>query len=214
MRGLRRWLLNFSIPAPRVVIVPVARAFSAVRYLWYFLYRILACEPFFKSYCRKHGKNLHTGSHLHWFQGQGDLFVGDNVHVDGKSAFSFAARYVDRPRLEIGNNTAIGHDCQFTVAEKVVIGENCMIGGGTFILDSPGHPTDPYERIAGMPAPREKVRPVTIEDNVWIGRRCIIMPGVIIGRNSVIAAGSVVVKTVPPNTLVGGNPAVAIRPIA
>jgi maltose O-acetyltransferase len=53
--------------------------------------------------------------------------------------------------------------------------------------------------------------PVTIGNNVWIGRSCTILPGVSIGDNAVVAAGSVVTKNVPPNTLVGGVPAKAIK---
>src|SRR5882724_12509608 len=56
-----------------------------------------------------------------------------------------------------------------------------------------------------------EVAPVVIGRNVWIGIRCIIMRGVTIGDNSVVAAGSIVTKSVPPNTLVAGNPATPIR---
>jgi acetyltransferase-like isoleucine patch superfamily enzyme len=60
---------------------------------------------------------------------------------------------------------------------------------------------------------REDVRPVVIEDDVWIGQRAVILPGVTIGRGSVVAIGSVVMTSVPPNVLVAGNPARQVRAI-
>ena len=70
-----------------------------------------------------------------------------------------------------------------------------------------GHPLDAEERIAG----EEYAFPVTIGDNVWIGGGVSIIGGVTIGKNSVVAAGSVVIRDVPPDTLVAGNPARVVR---
>ena len=75
------------------------------------------------------------------------------------------------------------------------------------VFDVSGHPSDPAARERGEPAPDESVKPVVIERNVWIGRRAMIYPGVTVGENSVIGANSVVMNSVPPNSLVMGNPA-------
>ena len=61
------------------------------------------------------------------------------------------------------------------------------------------------------PAPNLETRPVKIADNVWIGMNAIILKGVTIGENSVVAAGAVVTKSVPANTVVAGNPAVVVK---
>jgi serine acetyltransferase len=186
-------------------------AFLSLRSTYYFLARVFLCEPFFKAYCARYGRNVHTGVFFHWIQGRGDLIVGDDVLVDGKCSFSFAARFSDQPTLIIGDATGIGHGCSFTIGKKITIGRHCRIAGHVWIFDSPGHPADPVARMAGSPPADDEVRPVVIEDNVWIGERAIIMPGVTIGQGSLVAAGSVVTTNVPPNTMVAGNPARQLR---
>ena len=93
------------------------------------------------------------------------------------------------------------------LGKRIVIGRHCRIASEVLIFDSPGHPTYPIARMAGLPTTDDEVKPVEIEDNVWIGRRAIIMPGVRIGQGSVVASGAVVMADVPPDTLVLGNPA-------
>jgi maltose O-acetyltransferase len=99
------------------------------------------------------------------------------------------------------------------VGDHVTIGRHCRIADGVRIFDAPGHPLDPLLRKEGRPANRDEVRPIVIKDNVWIGSRAVIMPGVSIGQDSVVAAGSVVMTAVPAGVLVAGNPARQIRVI-
>jgi acetyltransferase-like isoleucine patch superfamily enzyme len=139
------------------------------------------------------------------------LIIGENVLIDGKCSFTFAARFSAQPTLIIGDNTGIGHACSFTIGKKISIGRHCRIGGNVWIFDSPGHPADPVARMAGSPVADDEVKPVMIEDNVWIGQKAIIMPGVTIGQGSIVAAGAVVMVNVPPNTMVAGNPARQLR---
>ncbi|HKI18860.1 MAG TPA: acyltransferase, partial [Isosphaeraceae bacterium] len=167
--------------------------------------------PLFKAYCASYGRNVHTGVYIHYIQGQGELIVGDDVLVDGKCTFGFAARFSDRPTLTIGDHSGIGHGCGFTVAKRITIGRHCRIGGGVLMFDASGHPSDPSGRLAKLPPSPDEVRPITLEDNVWIGGRCTIFPGVTIGEGSVVSAGSVVTADVPPYTLVAGNPARRVR---
>jgi acetyltransferase-like isoleucine patch superfamily enzyme len=199
--------MGVSVPAPKVVVRPALWVFVTLRTAYYFCMRVFICEPIFKAYCTKYGKNLHTGCFIHWVNGKGKIILGDNVTIDGKCGFSFAARFSDSPTLEIGDDSGIGHGCSFTIGKRITIGRNCTLSGDIEIIDSNAHDTDPTTRWAKRPPQTGDVRPVTIGDGVWIGRKCLIFPGVKIGDGSVIAAGSVVRSHVPAFSVVAGNPA-------
>jgi acetyltransferase-like isoleucine patch superfamily enzyme len=198
---------NFTLPAPRAVLRPLLWSYLGLRSVSFWLQRVLISEPLFKAYCTSCGKGVRTGIFIHWIQGNGELIVGDDVVMDGKSSISFGARFCERPRLSIGSRTIVGHNCILTVAQEVSIGSDCLIASDTFIFDSSGHPADPAARLAKLPPAPEEIRPVKIGNNVWIGRRATICPGVTIGDGSVVSSGAVVTSDVPPYTLVAGNPA-------
>lgn len=98
--------------------------------------------------------------------------------------------------------------------EKIIIGNNVRIGGGTVIYDTDFHSLD-YRERAKVPENRflVKTHSVEIGDNVFIGANCTILKGVTIGENSIIGACSVVSKSIPKNEIWAGNPAVFIRKI-
>jgi acetyltransferase-like isoleucine patch superfamily enzyme len=198
---------SFSVPAPRVVVKPLLWMFLGMRGAYQFAVRVFICEPLFKAYCKKYGKHLRTDCHLHWVMGKGDIVLGDNVWVDGKISITFAARFADHPLLEAGDNTRIGHNCDFRIGKSVSIGRSCNLSGDTLIMDSNAHPADPQQRWADRAPDPDDVRPIVIRDGVWIGKGCIIFPGVKIGEGSIISAGSVVRTHVPPYSVAAGNPA-------
>ena len=200
-------LLDFHIPAPRSIFYPLYWVAILTRHVMYALWRIFWAEPLFKAVCRSYGKNLRTGPNLHWVQGDGDIELGDNVLIDGVCNFFFASSYKTRPVFRVGNNSGIGNHCSFVVGRAIEIGDNCRLGAEIVMIDSPGHPLNPDRRREGKPADEHEVRPIRIGNNVWIGTRVVIFPGVTIGDNSVVSLGSVVMSDVPPNVLVMGNPA-------
>lgn len=108
----------------------------------------------------------------------------------------------------MGENFYANFDCVMLDVCKIEIGDNCLLAPGVHIYTAT-HPLDKAQRADAV----EFGKPVTIGNNVWIGGRAIINPGVTIGDNAVIASGSVVVKDVPANVLVGGNPARIIKEI-
>ncbi|MBK8022406.1 MAG: hypothetical protein IPK19_13520 [Chloroflexi bacterium] len=94
-------------------------------------------------------------------------------------------------------------------AERVTIGHRVFVGANTVITDTDFHPLDAATRRAN---PADAVTaPVVIEDDVFIGMACLILKGVTIGQGSVIGAGSVVTRDVPPGVIAAGNPARVIR---
>ncbi|QDL08434.1 sugar O-acetyltransferase [Brasilonema octagenarum UFV-E1] len=107
--------------------------------------------------------------------------------------------------IRVGRNVSVNQNCTFYDVGGLDIADDVMIGPNVSIITT-GHPLEPSQR--------RKVtigKPIVIERNVWIATGAIIIGGVTIGKNSVVAAGSVVTKDVPPNALIGGNPARVIR---
>ena len=207
LRVSRRRLGRASIPAPKPIMTPLLWSFVLCRKLYHAGLRIFICEPLFKTYCRRYGRGLHTGCYIPWIQGKGSIIVGDEVRLGGKCTITFASRFSNEPLLIIGDGTGIGHACEFVVGKRIMIGRNCQLSGEIWIGDSNGHSSDLEKRRRRLPPDGEDVRPVTIGDGVWIGKRAMIFPGVRVGQGSVISAGSVVHSHVPPFSIVAGNPA-------
>lgn len=107
-------------------------------------------------------------------------------------------------RLEIGERNWIHYGCSLAAHQLVRIGDGCHLGPYTNIIDNAYHDIEDHLR---KPASRA----VIIGNNVWIGTRVIILPGVTIGDNAVVGAGSVVTKDVPARGVVAGNPARLLR---
>jgi maltose O-acetyltransferase len=110
--------------------------------------------------------------------------------------------------LSVGARTFVNYAAIVLDVVAVTIGDDVQIGTAVQILAA-DHPRDADARRGGL----ESGSPVTIADNAWIGSGAIICPGVDIGRNSVIGAGSVVTRAIPPDTVAAGNPCRVIRPL-
>lgn len=108
--------------------------------------------------------------------------------------------------IEIGDNFYANTNLVILDAAKVRIGDNVFIAPHVGIYTA-GHPLDIEQRNAGL----EYARPITIGNNVWIGGHVVLLPGVSIGDNTTIGAGSVVTKNIPANVLAVGNPCRVIR---
>jgi len=110
--------------------------------------------------------------------------------------------------IRVGHNVFVNQNCTFYDLGGIDIADDVMIGPNVNIIRA-GHPLDPLQRRTATIG-----KPIVIERNVWIAAGATIVGGVTVGENAVVAAGSVVTKDVPQNTLVGGNPARVIRSIA
>lgn len=111
----------------------------------------------------------------------GELIIGDNVGISGSTV---------------------------SAVKSIRIGNNVLIGSGCIICDSDAHPIHPADRPFHE---RTKTAPIRIENDVFIGARTLVLKGVTIGRGSMIGAGSVVVKSIPPMSVAAGNPAKIIK---
>ena len=119
----------------------------------------------------------------------------------------FPPFYTDCGRnIHIEKNVFINSGCKFQDQGGVYIGENSLIGHNV-IIATLNHNVDPYHRGDVIP------KPIHIGKRVWIGSGAIILPGITIGDNSIVGAGSIVTKDVPPNVIVAGNPAKFIKNI-
>lgn len=136
--------------------------------------------------------------------------MGENVEIDTP----FHCDHGNN--IFIGNNVIIGINCTFVDNAEIRIGNRVLIASNVQFYTS-SHPVLPQERLApdwkekGTTFFRTYARPIEIKDNVWIGGGSILLPGVTIGENSVIGAGSVVNRSIPANCVAVGNPCRVIR---
>lgn len=146
--------------------------------------------------------------------------IGDNVTILNSSFENPAgiahktvlATPVSGAKIVIGNNVGIS-GAVICANNQIVIKNNVLIGVGARIYDTDFHPISRSKRRIDDQG-SILVSPVLIEDDVWIGAHALILKGVTIGEGAIIAAGSVVVHDVPPNTIVGGSPARVLKILA
>jgi acetyltransferase-like isoleucine patch superfamily enzyme len=136
------------------------------------------------------------------FRAGGDVEFGNGVCLVG-TVIPIEIVSHKGSHISIGDHTFVNYGTSITAYQAVKIGRHCLLGHHLFILDRNEHGLTPGELAA----------PVVIEDNVWIGAHTIILPGVRIGQNAAIGAGSVVTRDVPANCMAVGNPARILRQI-
>ena len=124
---------------------------------------------------------------------------------DGRVKIGVWGREPELGEIHIGDYVLLSPGVRISAADKIVIGNSVMIANGVYITDSDWHGV--YDRSQRP----EEVTPVNIADNVWLGDSCTVLKGVSIGENSIVAARAVVVKDVPANVVVAGNPAKVVK---
>ncbi len=148
--------------------------------------------------------------------GMGKLSFGSKVKINSNrttNPVGLAYRTIfciaKQASISIGNNVGISSSL-FYSKNKIIIEDNVLIGGGCQILDNDFHSLQYEDRILKGDK-KTKSSPVLIKEGAFIGTSCIILKGVTIGERSIVAAGSVVGKSIPPNEIWGGNPAKFIK---
>jgi acetyltransferase-like isoleucine patch superfamily enzyme len=161
---------------------------------WFVFYRLIAKnlpnshEPFWGSIA----KSIRYFSASRFVKA-----IGKNVNIEHNASFT--------KNIYIGNNSGIGVNA--LISDEVYIGNNVMMGPDCMLLTS-NHRFDAIERKYKGYTP---IKPIIIEDNVWIGARVIILAGVTIGCGSTVGAGAVVSKSIPPYSVAVGNPARIVK---
>lgn len=163
------------------------------------------------------GRNVNIRGKVNIY-GNGKIYFGDNVVINsdirynpigGQSGCSF--NMSNGGKIIIGRGTGISNST-FCCWLKIEIGEDVYIGGDCRIYDTDFHSLNKDDRI-NLPDTNVKSKPVCIKNGAWLGASCIVLKGVTIGENSVIGAGSVVTRDIPPNQIWGGNPAHYIKDV-
>lgn len=143
--------------------------------------------------------------------------LGNHVSCYAGCSFSLGPK----GRAKVGDFSLL-NGALIMAEEYIEIGSHVLISWNVGIADCDFHPLDPVLRRQDTyalapyykdkpPRPELKTAPVKICDGAWIGMNAVVLKGVTIGENAVVAAGAVVTKSVPPNTVVGGNPAVIVK---
>ena len=122
--------------------------------------------------------------------------IGDNVTLREPVFLDYGYNVV------IGSNVFLNFGCVFLDVCKIEIGDGCQIGPGVHFYAA-DHPRDPEKRASGV----ESGKPICVGRNVWIGGHAVILPGITIGDDAIVGAGSVVTRDVARGTTVAGNPA-------
>lgn len=166
-------------------------------------------------HCISIGRNTGFGDWLYLTAWDRYYPASDKVAYDGTiEGQRKDERYIQHltPELTIGEKCSFGAFNHITCTNRVQIGNGLLTGKWVTITDNSHGATD-YDSLCIMPLQRPIVSkgPVLIEDDVWIGDKATILPGVHVGKGAVIAANSVVTKDVPPYSIVGGNPAKIIK---
>ncbi len=152
------------------------------------------------------GRNFETNGRL-VIQGPGRVVFGDDIKAWCHAEKNVFITYTPDSRITVGRGTRL-NGAGVMAYTHIRIGARCILGS-TVVFDSDFHPLDPAHRH-DRDAP-VACAPITIGENVWLGGQSAVLKGVTIGENSVVAYRAVVVGDVPPNVVVGGNPARVVK---
>ena len=154
--------------------------------------------------------------HFYQLVGGGNVFIGEPVWIGEGTCLAAWDSYGQQtvtPRIDIHDNVIIGPFAHITAINRITIGKGVLTGKYITITDNSHGRYDSADYMTGQPAVRPLFSkgPVSIGENVWIGDKAVILPGVTIGNHAVVGANAVVSADVPPYAIVVGNPARIIK---
>jgi len=159
------------------------------------------------------GTNCLIKPTLQMTRGLRHVSIGDNCYIGQKVQLTaWETDRFDTPEIVMGNNVSIGDNSHITAINSIHIGNNVLTGKRVLITDNAHGASDKdLLDIAPNQRPLSSKGPVVVEDNVWIGEKASVMPGVRIGKGAIIGANAVVTKDIPPYAVAVGNPARVIK---
>lgn len=210
-RKLYYMLRSPSIPPFRLVYVPLRILRQLLMTLWQRGASALYYTPMFKTLLASKPKDLYLYSGMPQVLGKVKITIGDNVRISGISTIVGRASARQLPQLNIGSNVDIGWQNSISVGTLVEIQDHVRLAGRVFLAGFPGHPMDASLRREGAADTDEQAQAIILQQDVWVGTGATILAGVTVGKGSIIGAGAVVTKSVPPFSLVAGNPAKVVK---
>ena len=135
------------------------------------------------------------------------ITIGNHCVIEDNIVLKITKPFVKENVIKIGNRVFIGCGTQFNCNTQIIIDDDCLIASNTTFVDT-GHEITLGININEQPL---TVAPIKLEKDVWIGTGCIILKGVTIGEGSIVGAGSLVNKSIPPNQIWAGTPAKFMR---
>lgn len=228
-RTLRAWVKSRNSPAARAIYAagmaarrlqipyvaaihrPLYQLDRGVRQLFGNMLRIVWYTPLFQSRLVRPAKDLRVLGSIPLVLGDLQIEIGSNCLIYGRTLFTGRSVGGAIPTLTLGDNVEIGYQSKISVGRRIEIGNNVLIAPDCSISGYPGHPLDPVARANHMPDLDEQVGDIIIEDDVWLANGVRVMSGVRIGRATVVAAGSIVSRDLPPNVIAAGVPARPVR---
>ncbi len=172
--------------------------------------RVLWWTPLFISRLETDAPGLQLSGGMPQVLGPLRLFVGRGCRISGVSTL-IGRSGTDRPTLTIGDNVDIGWQNQIAVGTSVRICDNVRLAGRCMLAGFPGHPIDAADRALGLADTADQIGPIVLECDVWLATGVTVLANVTIGQGTIVAAGSVVTRDLPPFVLAGGIPARVIR---
>ena len=170
----------------------------------------LMASPLRKVWWRAQGMSIGGGTKLPKMRvtWPHQVQIGKGCLLEPGTIFKYDGIWAPGPSLVIGDGTFLGSACEFNIRRGITIGSDCLIASGCRFIDH-DHGTSRRDRPMKEQLGSESA--IMLEDDVWLGCNVVVLKGVRIGRGSVVGAGAVVTKSIPPYEIWAGVPAVRLR---
>ena len=211
--GLGMWLRYANMPVIPGVHRGLYHLTGAIANAWRTMTRTLWYTPLFQSQLTTPSRRLYLYGGIPFIVGAVSITLGEGCRIAGHTSIMGRTSGDRVPELIVGDNVDIGWDSTLAVGRRIEIGNNVRLAAGVQLLGYPGHPIDAATRATGAPETDDQVGDIVLEDDVWLATRVMVMSGVRIGRGTIVAAGSVVTRDLPPGVIAAGVPAVVKRKI-